>query len=84
MTSINTIRIGDKVINPNFGKNDWFYDALGFERDPETVTVTWITERDMSTDEQGYTNRVQESSAADAYVGVDGDNYYRLGDLTKA
>ena len=64
------IRINDIVINPQFGANELLDDLFGPAE--KTLSVVLIVERDMGTDERGYTKKVSESSADDAYVTLDG------------
>ena len=79
-----TLRINDEVINPALSINhDPIFDDL-MAPCPETLRVVMIVERDMDTDEQGYTNRVQESSDSGAYVILEGGAKYRLHELAKA
>lgn len=79
-----TLRINDMVINPALSiQHDPIFNDL-MEPTPETLRVVRIVERDMTTDEQGYTKSVQESSAPDAYVILDGGEKYRLDELTNA
>lgn len=79
-----TLRINDMVINPALSiQHDPIFDDL-LEPCPETLRVVLIMERDMNTEEQGYTKRVQESSAPDAYVILEGGEKYRLHELTHA
>lgn len=81
---MNTLRINDMVINPALNiQNDPIFDDM-MELTPETLRVVMIVERDMTTDEQGYTKRVQESSDSGAYVILDGGAKYRLHELVKA
>lgn len=81
------LRINDIVINPASlpAENEGFLtEIMGPNAEPATLRVTLIVERDPGTDEQGYTKRVQESDAADAYVFLEGGAKYRLGELTHA
>lgn len=79
-----TLRINDMVINPALSINhDPIFDDL-MAPCPESLRVVMIIERDMDTDERGYTRRVQESSDPDAYVIIEGGRKYRLHELSHA
>lgn len=80
-------RVNDIVINPASlpAENEEFLnEILGPNTEPATLRITRIVERDMATDEQGYTKKVQESDTPDAYVFLEGGAKYRLNELTHA
>jgi hypothetical protein len=81
--TIQTISVNDTVINPI--KNDpTHFMADLMEVEPITKKVRAIFERDMTTEESGYTKQVQRSNDSTAYVFLDGsDKKYRLGDMVK-
>ena len=76
------IRINDFVTNPQCGANEFLDDLFGPAE--KTLRVVLIVERDMGTEEMGYTRKVSESSAEDSYVTLEGGTTYRLGELSHA
>ena len=81
------LRVNDIVINPASlpGENeDFLTEIMGPNVEPATLRVVLIVERDLATEEQGYTKRVQESVSPDAYVILEGGAKYRLHELTHA
>ena len=76
--------VNETVINPNYTETPSDFLADIFDPAPKTLTIIGIVERDMSTDEQGYTRRVESSDQPDAIVEFGNFLTYRLSELTKA
>ena len=81
---MSTLRINDMVITPAASiQHDPIFNDL-MEPTPEALRVVQIVERDMGTEDQGYTKSVQESSDSGAYVVLEDGAKYRLHELANA
>jgi len=79
-----TLSIGDTVQNPVENDPDHFLAAM-IDDEPLTRTVRMIVERDLATDEKGYTKQVYMTNKQNAIVLLDGDdNKYYLCNLSHA
>jgi hypothetical protein len=80
------LSINDIVINPEYTEQNPSDFLAGFFKEQEkTAKIVCIIERDWTTEEKGYTKRVETSDHPDAYVLLEGKSgKYRLSELTKA